>query len=83
MRIPTIHLNGTGKERLLNAYETALASLEQAYNDLKQAAPNGRDYYVQGNTALDEATIEHMRRLRSVDEAMRDIGEIVEGIREQ
>lgn len=68
MIAPTIHLNGTSRESLLEALETAYRKLGEAYDALKQTAPNGRDYYPQGPNAIGQATSEHFARLKRIDE---------------
>lgn len=77
---PTIHLNGTSKDRLLNALCNASDKLNEAYNALKQTAPNGRDYYVQGPDAITQATDEHMDRLRRLDAIKAEIDQLAESI---
>lgn len=67
MQLPTLHLNGTSKERLIDALCNASAALDGAYESLKQTAPNGRDYYPQGPAAYTKANDEHMDRLRRLD----------------
>lgn len=55
---PTIHLNGTSKQMLLDGYVAALHALKDAQEALQKIEFNARDYYVQGpdawNTARDE-----------------------------
>lgn len=76
MQVPTVHLNGTSKDDLLKGLENASYCLTQAYEALKQTAPNGRDYYPQGNEALGKATEEHMDRLRRLDAINDEIDEL-------
>lgn len=73
MQLPTIHANGTSKDLLMLALTEASDSLEAAYDKLKKTAPNGRDYYTQGANALDQATREHMSRLRRLDAVKNEI----------
>ena len=81
MMIPTIHANGTSKERLLEALLMASQALDLAYQSIKQTAPNGRDYYPQqGNDALQQAQQEHMNRLRKVDEVKAELDAIIVAI---
>lgn len=42
---PIIHLNGTSKQRLLDALSEAYWAVGQAMDKLRHCAPNGRDYY--------------------------------------
>lgn len=59
---PTIHMNGTGAAQLLQQYSAALYALSDAMTALCDAAPHGRDYYPQGDTAYREAAAEHAAR---------------------
>jgi hypothetical protein len=67
MTLPTIHLNGTSKQSLVDGLCDASDALNTAYAALKQTAPNGRDYYTQGPQALAAAQDEHLDRLRRLD----------------
>lgn len=52
---PTIHLNGTSKDELLNQLEAVVSALDAALAAINAAAPNGRDFYPQGPEALTKA----------------------------
>jgi hypothetical protein len=73
MQLPTIHMNGTSKERLVEALCNASAKLDDAYSALKETAPNGRDYYPQGPVALQIACNDHLDRLARLDAIKADI----------
>lgn len=77
---PTIHLNGTSPESLIEDLEKAGVAIEAAYDALKRCAPNGRDYYPQGPGELEKAAGEHMARLRKLDELQNDISTLIEAI---
>ncbi len=66
VRLPTIHLNGTSKQALLDQLADAYSALDEALAKMGQACPNGRDYYPQGPDAIGEALRQHERRLRVV-----------------
>ena len=83
MMIPTVHLNGTGKQTLLDDYDAAFDALDTAFNKLKQTAPNGRDYYVQGNEALQQAAEEHIGRLCQIQAVMDDLQQLMQGVYDQ
>lgn len=81
LRVPTIHLNGTSKKGLLEALETATSVLHRAEQAVAETAPNGRDYYPQGEGAFDEARNQHdlrAARLHSVREELCEIWEKIE-----
>ena len=62
---PIIHLNGSGKRALLDQLCTANRSVHNAMDALRQASPNGRDYYpdpgrLQKAEAQYRARMEHL-----------------------
>src|ERR1035437_1215708 len=67
MQLPTIHMNGTGKQALIDQLTAASDALETAFQAMKQAAPNGRDYYPQGAVAMERAEAEHRDRMTRLD----------------
>lgn len=73
MILPTIHLNGTSAETLAEGYETAASALRKALECLQDVAPNGRDYYSQGDAAFARARGEHEARLVALRSVMSDL----------
>lgn len=63
MMKPTVHLNGTSRSELIEQVETALRGIEVALDAVQVAAPNGRDYYPQGDHAYQQAALEHAARV--------------------
>lgn len=63
LSIPSIHMNGTSKNELLEQLQTAYSAVDAAMLALANATPNGRDYYPQGPDAIRKAIIEHGERL--------------------
>jgi len=59
--LPSIHLNGTYRERLLSDYHTAYKLLCMFSETFSQIEFNARDYYVQGNYAYNHARTERDR----------------------
>ncbi len=80
MRIPTIHLNGTSKERLVSGYEKAHRALRVAGEALSEIEFNPRDYYVQGPQAWPEAVREMDERLKALAKIQNEIETILEEI---
>lgn len=80
---PTIHLNGTIATRLLEPLSAAFDKLEEAYAALKETAPNGRDYYVQGDHAMGRAVNEHMKRLARIDAVKAEVEMLILAIEVQ
>ena len=88
LEVPTIHLNGTSKERLLEAIEEAHLKIDHAIKALTECAPNGRDYYVglkAGATydRLEKALAEHSVRIAALLTVQRELGTLAEAIWEQ
>jgi hypothetical protein len=77
---PTIHLNGTSRESLLEAIEEAHAAIREAQVKLAETAPNGRDYYPQGPAAHDEAVKEHNARMTKLVDVQHELEELAEEI---
>lgn len=73
MQLPTIHLNGTSKERLVEDLCEASNAIDAAYDKLKQCGPNGRDYYPQGPEAMERAQAEHFSRLKRLDAVKKEV----------
>ena len=57
-RLPSIHLNGTGRDTLLKEYKEAYEKLIDFKEAFRAITFNGRDYYVQSSTAFSEARTE-------------------------
>jgi hypothetical protein len=82
MKTPTIHLNGTSKQSLLEALSTALTALCVAQNAVSDCAPNARDYYPQGDGAFAQANREHIARLERLHGLRSELREIADAIDE-
>lgn len=80
MMFPTIHLNGTSKEVLLDQNLKAAEAIRDAMLALQQAAPNARDYYPQGDQAYFKARREYEARLDLLNQVLADQMAIVEAI---
>lgn len=80
LQLPTIHLNGTSRDGLVDPLVEAYGKLGDAYDSLKQTAPNGRDYYPQGPAAFEAARQQHESRLRRVDELRSELEELINAI---
>jgi hypothetical protein len=80
LAIPTVHLNGTSRDTLVEALCEAQAALDQAGRKLAAAAPNGRDFYPQGPGAINVAMDQHEARMRKLREIVLEIEQIAEAI---
>ena len=63
MTKPTIHLNGTAARDLAQGYCDAMCAVNDAAAKVAEAGPNARDYYPQGQPAIDAAMAQHRDRL--------------------
>ncbi len=80
LTVPTVHLNGTSREALMDAYTQAHDRLSEAWLAVGETAPNARDYYVQGPGAYRAAVLEHSDRLDRLRAVRDEIGQILEGL---
>lgn len=76
MTKPTIHLNGTGAQDLLDQYRTAMEALQAASEAHANASPNARDYYPQGGDAYTTARREHDSRAERLEAISDEITEL-------
>ncbi len=80
MRIPTVHPNGTSRERLLESLCAATDALVRAMEAVAETAPNARDYYPQGPGAHAEAAREHLDRMQRLESVRRELAAIAEAV---
>ena len=77
MRKPMVHLNGTGREMLVNGYEKAYDAIREAQKALRKIEFNARDYYVQGADAWPEAVKEMDERFLALGRIESELEEIL------
>jgi len=80
MIFPSLHLNGTSREELEQQIENATSAINTAIRKLNDAAPNGRDYYPQGETAIIIAQKEHQSRVERLKSVYDELFTIYENI---
>ena len=80
---PTVHMNGTSWKELYEQYEKASSAIRDAMAAMQSAAPNGRDYYVHGQKAINTAQDEHWDRLKRMREIRAEIEYILMKISDQ
>ena len=81
--VPTVHLNGTSRGELLQQLEVAYGKVQDARDALVEAAPNGRDYYVQGPDALQRANDEHLGRVQRLNDVLSDLQTLLQAVFDQ
>lgn len=79
---PTIHLNGTSREALLEGYAHAGSAVSRAIEALQDSTPNARDYYPQGEHAFAEAVQEHRARIQALREVYNQLSDLVAHVTE-
>lgn len=77
---PTVHLNGTSKNALLDQITDVEQVLGKAIEALCEASPNGRDYYPQGPDALRKAQAEHEARIAALTTVQHSLFELADRI---
>lgn len=80
---PSIHLNGTSAEVLLDGYVDACAAVLAAERALAACAPNPRDYYVQGPQAFELAQQRHYQRCDRLQSVRTELAMLAEHCQEQ
>lgn len=80
LMVPTIHPNGTSRDYLLESYKHAADAVRDAIIALDEAAPHGRDYYPQGQGAIDHAIEEHRERLMKLADVISELEQIAQAI---
>jgi len=78
--LPTVHLNGTSRDDLLDGYIAAMDAIRLAIQAVQAAAPNARDYYVQSNMSAHLARDEHFTRLARLRETLDELNTIAEHV---
>lgn len=78
--LPTVHLNGSSRDSLLDDHLAAINALRVALKAVQEIAPHGRDYYTQGPDALAKAVIEHTNRLHRLADTIQELSTTAEYI---
>ena len=82
MTKPTIHLNGTSRNDLYEAYYAAFRAVDEAVQVLHKSGPNGRDYYLQGASAINTAVQEHRSRIERLEAVREELLQLTEACSE-
>lgn len=84
MTTPTIHLNGTSRDALIESRSRVYDALRNTLDAMKEMAPNGRDYYVDPDPdAFESARRLHERRGQVVLDLMAEIESEMDAICDQ
>lgn len=71
---PIVHLNGTSRQQLEDQIDDVYEACHVLLKALKNAAPNGRDYYPQPGL-MDQAVAQHNRRMKVVTDLLKEVTE--------
>ena len=80
MLIPKIHMNGTSGAELLQQACDVMAALNDSLEAMRKATPNGRDYYLQGESAAKEAREQFSNLYRAVEDVRLEFEVLAMGI---
>lgn len=80
--LPVIHMNGTSADSLTDDLCRAYSALSDAYDKVKNTAPNGRDYYPAGPEQFEAARAQHYARLDAIHAVMDSLVAQAEGIQD-
>lgn len=80
LTFPTVHLNGTSRIDLQEQYHGAYMAVHAAIVALRQACPNGRDYYPQGPDAFRRAVAEQESRVERLQSIQTELLAIYESV---
>jgi hypothetical protein len=83
VKAPTLHLNGSAADNLIDDLANTTAALREALRKMEFAAPNARDYYPQGDGAFRAAMVEHVARVERVRAVLTEYESIFESVADQ
>lgn len=75
---PTVHLNGTSADDLVEGYCKAQRAICKALITMGDICPHGRDYYPQGDQAYDQARAEHSDRVTRLQSVVAELEQLAE-----
>ena len=80
MLAPTIHLNGSNPEQMIQDALSSRRAVEDAIEKLRLVVPNGRDYYPQGNDAAHTAASDYRAMLEKLQSVSSELMEHAQNI---
>jgi hypothetical protein len=76
-------MNGDSKATLVSDNMAAHDAINIAIDIVAKAAPNGRNFYPQGDGAINEAIAQHIKRIEGLEAIRQEFEKIIGGIEEQ
>lgn len=84
LRVPTVHLNGTSRDELLDNLRKAWRAVHDAGEAVRKTCPHDRDYYTQSDPDAGKiARAQHIERMRKLDGIKDELKAIAIAIQEQ
>lgn len=80
MILPTIHLNGSGRESLMKQYHQTYLAVHEALCSLRKLDIHDRDYYPQGPDAGPQARRENQARIEKLQGVLDEIEAIYNSV---
>lgn len=78
--VPSVHMNGDTREELVRINRAAYLAATKLIDALYESAPNGRNYYVQGDDAMSKAMAQHRARVARAEGIKAELAEIYYGL---
>lgn len=75
--VPSVHMNGDTRTELQDINRAAYDAADKLIDALIAAAPNGRNFYKQGDDAMGKALAQHYSRVHRVEGIKAELEEIV------
>ena len=70
---PTIHLNGTPKNKLLDSYYQIAIAIEKLTKTISEATFHGRDYYPQDEDPIKDALMDDNAFSKAYDQRLKHL----------
>ncbi len=80
LHFPTVHMNGTSQQELLEQYLSACKALRDALGTMASIYPNARDYSPQGPDAIHVAMAEHSNRMAKLRSVLAEVEQLAEHV---
>jgi|GEM_PF-2027268 len=80
---PIININGTSGLELLSQTRSIMSALSETKMAIRNAMPNGRDFYTQGSDVLTNARTAFYERLETIEDMRKDFEALAISINKQ
>lgn len=83
LTVPTVHIGGTSFDGLMIPLHDAAHAVREAITALRECDPHGRDYYLQGEKAINIAISEHLSRTSRLQSVLEELQSLMEAVHKQ